>query len=93
MTAQQKYELSLSAIATLATILAMIIGASFWLSAVESRADEALAGQARISAQVEGISVRTMDIERNAAVTAEQVSASGLTLGRIERKLEEHEAQ
>jgi len=93
MTAQQKYELSLSTFATLATILAMIVGASFWLSAVESRADEALAGQLRISAQIEGISVRTMDIERNAAVTAEQFNAIRLTLGRIERKLEKDEAQ
>ena len=93
MTAQQKYELSLSTFATLATILAMIIGASFWASKVESRADDAMAGQARISAQIEGISARTMDIERNAAVTAEQFNAIRLTLGRIERKLEKDEAQ
>lgn len=93
MTAQQKFELSVSTLATLATILAVVVGASFWLSAVESRADEALAGQLRISAQIEGISVRTMDIERNAAVTAEQFNAIRLTLGRIERKLEKDEAQ
>ena len=93
MTAQQKFELSVSTLATLATILAVVVGASFWLSAVESRADEALSGQLRISAQIEGISVRTMDIERNAAVTAEQFNAIRLTLGRIERKLEKDEAQ
>ena len=91
MTAQQKFELSVSTLATLATILAVVVGASFWLSAVESRADEALSGQLRISAQIEGISVRTMDIERNAAVTAEQFNAIRLTLGRIERKLEKDE--
>mgnify|MGYP003442718506 FL=1 len=93
MTAQQKFELSVSTLATLATILAVVVGASFWLSAVESRADEALSGQLRISAQIEGIAARTMDIERNAAVTAEQFNAIRLTLGRIERKLEKDEAQ
>ena len=93
MTAQQKYELSLSTFATLATILAMIIGASFWASKVESRADDAMAGQLRISAQIEGISVRMMETERNAAVTAEQLNTIRLALGRIERKLEQADAQ
>jgi len=93
MTAQQKYELSLSTFATLAAILAIIVGGLVRPSAVAGRADDAMAAQLRISAQIEGISVRTMDIERNAAVTAEQFNAIRLTLGRIERKLEKDEAQ
>lgn len=93
MTAQQKYELSLSTFATLATILAMIIGASFWASKVESRADDAMAGQLRISAQIEGLAARTMEIERTAAVTAEQLNAIRLALGRIERKMEKDDGQ
>jgi len=93
MTAQQGFEISVTTLATLATILAMIVGASFWLSAVGSRADEAMDGQLRISAQIEGIAARTMDIERNAAVTAEQLNTIRLALGRIERKLEKDEAQ